>query len=99
MRALSEALSPTLLSFRQKEYYDQARFHASFAWVLLDPPFEDPANGSTASFPTVPRLPEKIIPSLNGELGSLLNGSAGIFEAAEVCIRIGKDIFSWRLSG
>jgi U6 snRNA phosphodiesterase len=120
MRALSEALSPTLLSFRQKEYYDQPRFHASFAWVLLDPPaqaslpeapeakdaplsivvpFEDPANGNTTSFTTVPRLPENIIPALNAELGSLLNGSAGIFEAAEVCIRIGKDVFSWRLSG
>lgn len=25
-------------SFRQKEYYEQPRFHASFAWVLLDHP-------------------------------------------------------------
>jgi hypothetical protein len=38
LRALSDALTPALRSFRQKEYYEQPRFHASFAWVLLDHP-------------------------------------------------------------
>ena len=36
LRALSDTLTPTLLSFHQKEYYERPRFHASFAWVLLD---------------------------------------------------------------
>jgi U6 snRNA phosphodiesterase len=36
LRALSEALTPTLHSFRQKEFYTDPRFHASIAWALLD---------------------------------------------------------------
>ncbi|KAI0250479.1 hypothetical protein BJV78DRAFT_1219564 [Lactifluus subvellereus] len=117
LRALSDTLTPALQSFRQKEYYDQPRFHASFAWVLLDrpaqasvseapeplaplavAPWEDPTNGNESSFSTITCLPENIIPALNAELGSQLNGSAGIFEAGEVRIRIGKDVFSWGLS-
>ena len=118
-RALSDALTPALHSFRQKEYYEQPRFHASFAWVLLDHPTqgpptqapepletlittpptlaEDPANAN--AFPTIPRLPESVVPALNAELGSQLKGSAGIFDVGEVRIRIGKDVFSWALSG
>ncbi|KAI0250463.1 hypothetical protein BJV78DRAFT_1219396 [Lactifluus subvellereus] len=119
LRALSDTLTPALQSFRQKEYYDQPRFHASFAWVLLDrparasvseapeplapplaaAPWEGPTNGNESSFPTITCLPENIIPALNAELGSQLNGSAGIFEAGEVRIRIGKDMFSCGLSG
>lgn len=121
-RALSDALTPALHSFRQKEYYEQPRFHASFAWVLLDhsaqrPPtqapepldtllttptlVEDPAGASanTNAFLTIPRLPENVVPALNAELGSQLKGSAGIFDVGEVRIRIGKDVFSWALSG
>lgn len=36
LRALSDALTPTLQSIRQKEFYTNPRFHASFAWALLD---------------------------------------------------------------
>ena len=36
LRALSDALTPTLHSFRQKEFYIDPRFHASIAWALLD---------------------------------------------------------------
>jgi hypothetical protein len=116
LRALSDALAPTLRSFRQKEYYEQPRFHASFAWVLLDrptqppperseptlpvdTPLEDPSSENTNSFPTVPRLHENIIPALNAELDSHLKSTAGIFDVGEVRIRIGKDVFSWALSG
>jgi U6 snRNA phosphodiesterase len=122
-RALSDALTPALHSFRQKEYYEQPRFHASFAWVLLDHPaqgpptqapepldtlpttpptfVEDPtsANVNANAFPTIPRLPENVVPALNAELGSQLKGSAGIFDVGEIRIRIGKDVFSWALSG
>ncbi|KAF8490926.1 hypothetical protein F5888DRAFT_1795891 [Russula emetica] len=112
LRALSDALVPTLRSFRQKEYYERPRFHASFAWVLLDrpaqrspaqtpedseplpmaTPLEDPASENTESFPTIPCLPESIIPALNAELDSHLKGAAGIFD-------VGEDVFSWALSG
>ncbi|KAF8488149.1 hypothetical protein F5888DRAFT_1623416, partial [Russula emetica] len=89
LRALSDALAPTLRSFRQKEDYERPHFQALFAWVLLDHPtqrsplaqtaedseplpiavpLKDPASENTNSFPTIPRLPENIIPALNGEL-------------------------------
>jgi len=119
LRALSDALAPTLRSFRQKEYYEQPRFHASFAWFLLDRPAQrspaqtvedseplpiatplgDPARENTDSFPTIQRLSENIIPALNAELGSRLKGTAGVFDVGEVHTRIGKDVFSWALSG
>ncbi|EIW59655.1 uncharacterized protein TRAVEDRAFT_122213 [Trametes versicolor FP-101664 SS1] len=35
-RALSDELTPTLKSLRQKEFYQDPRFHASVAWALLD---------------------------------------------------------------
>ena len=107
-------------SLRQEEYYEQPRFHASFAWVLLDrldardstsqspEPLEplsfttrngDPASENSKSFPSIQRLPENIVPALNAELGSQLNGPAGTFDVGEVRIRIGKDGFRWGLSG
>jgi hypothetical protein len=33
LKALSDALTPTLKWMRQKEFYEDARFHASFAWA------------------------------------------------------------------
>ena len=51
-RALSDALAPTLRSFRQKEYYEQPRFHALFAWFLLDRPSQrSPAQALEDSEP------------------------------------------------
>lgn len=122
LRALSDALTPALRSFRQQEYYEQPRFHASFAWVLLDRPAArdssstsqspepleslsftslsgDPASEDPKSFPSIPRLPESIVPALNAELGPQLKGLTGTFDVGEVRIRIGKDVSSWGLSG
>ncbi|KAI0300614.1 hypothetical protein B0F90DRAFT_391281 [Multifurca ochricompacta] len=120
LRSLSKALTATLQSFRQKEYYERPRFHASFAWVLLDPPTQpslsqtseplsplsadsvlcDPeSEKNLKSFPTIPHLPDTVIPTLNSELGLQLKGPPGIFDVGEVRLRIGKDIFSWRLPG
>ncbi|TFY72581.1 hypothetical protein EVG20_g449 [Dentipellis fragilis] len=45
-RELSDALTPTLRAFKQKEYYERPRFHASFAWALLE--------GSTPPIPSDP---------------------------------------------
>ncbi|KAI0764719.1 U6 snRNA phosphodiesterase Usb1 [Fomes fomentarius] len=36
LKSLSNALGPTLRSLRQKEFYEDARFHVSIAWALLD---------------------------------------------------------------
>ncbi|EMD39704.1 hypothetical protein CERSUDRAFT_45798 [Gelatoporia subvermispora B] len=36
LKALSDALVPTLRLLRQKEFYSAPRFHASIAWALLD---------------------------------------------------------------
>ncbi|KAG6909267.1 hypothetical protein DXG01_001329 [Tephrocybe rancida] len=36
LRAMSDALTPTLKTIRQKEFYSDPRFHASIAWALLD---------------------------------------------------------------
>jgi hypothetical protein len=60
---------------------------------------DDSSSENAHSFPTVPHLPENIVPALNAELGSLLKGTAGIFDVGEVRVRIGKDVFSWALSG
>ncbi|KAI0823156.1 hypothetical protein BC628DRAFT_1384934 [Trametes gibbosa] len=35
LRALSDQLTPTLKAIRQKEFYEDPRFHASIAWALL----------------------------------------------------------------
>lgn len=59
----------------------------------------DPASGNPKSFPAVPRLPDNLVPTLNAQLSSQLKGSAGTFDIGEVRIRIGKDVFSWGLSG
>ncbi|KAG1822621.1 uncharacterized protein BJ212DRAFT_1477047 [Suillus subaureus] len=36
LRELLSALSPTLQSLRQRDFYSQPRFHVSIAWALLD---------------------------------------------------------------
>ena len=59
LRALSDTLAPALLSFHQKEYYERPRFHASFAWVLLDRPPQP-----TPSEMTEPPTPLPASPSL-----------------------------------
>ncbi|KAA1473812.1 hypothetical protein DENSPDRAFT_860023 [Dentipellis sp. KUC8613] len=52
-RALSDALTPTLRAFKQKEYYEQPRFHASFAWALLERS-TPPILGDIPKTPTAP---------------------------------------------
>ncbi|KDQ62251.1 hypothetical protein JAAARDRAFT_203423 [Jaapia argillacea MUCL 33604] len=63
MRAMSEALTPTLQSMRQKEFYSIPRFHASIGWALLDRPdskvsctldVKDASNSSSSSAETSP---------------------------------------------
>ncbi|OAX39880.1 hypothetical protein K503DRAFT_810263 [Rhizopogon vinicolor AM-OR11-026] len=37
LRNMLSALSPTLQSLHQRDFYNQPRFHVSIAWALLDP--------------------------------------------------------------
>ena len=42
---MSDALTPALKAIRQKEFYENPRFHASIGWALLDQPLE---SGNTS---------------------------------------------------
>jgi U6 snRNA phosphodiesterase len=88
LKALSDALTPTLKAIRQKEFYPEPRFHASFAWALLDacrsgsttpalrstpPATEDaPPSSSAPAFSTIPHFPPSLVPALNASYGSQL---------------------------
>ncbi|OSD02417.1 hypothetical protein PYCCODRAFT_1390116 [Trametes coccinea BRFM310] len=112
-KELSERLTPTLRSIRQKEFYQDPRFHASIAWALLDgtaravsQQVQGPEQGrdrpSTTErledFPTIPGFPPSLIPQLRAEFSQqVVDPSVGRFEAEEVHVRIGKEISKWRL--
>ena len=81
MKSLSKALLPMLNGFRQKEYYDQPRFHASIAWALLNS-FSSSTIEETPSEPAyqlstreqgmktkvakaIDAFPENLVPDLN----------------------------------
>jgi len=107
LRGLSDALTPTLHSFRQKEYYEQPRFHASFAaWVLLDRPAQNSHSQAPEPLEFLPvsstpssgvrkhgLFPHYLAPS--GERGPCVKCPAGL--AAEVfCghVRCRRDMYS-----
>ncbi|KAI0053924.1 hypothetical protein FA95DRAFT_1551702 [Auriscalpium vulgare] len=84
LRALVDGLSPSLHKFRQKDYYEQPRFHASFAWALLDTPsslssetLSDPKVDLTTESPpaatTASSLEFPTIPAFPSDLISTLN--------------------------
>ncbi|KAG7444759.1 uncharacterized protein BT62DRAFT_981523 [Guyanagaster necrorhizus] len=93
---LSTALAPTLQSFRQKDYYAEPRFHASIAWALLD---ETSPSESHTQFLTVPGIPSRSIDKLNKKYQSGLSESMNFYDADTLCVKIGKDVFSWHLKG
>ncbi|KAF5378844.1 hypothetical protein D9615_006961 [Tricholomella constricta] len=130
LRAMADALTPTLKSIRQKEFYTDPRFHASIAWALLDSPSPSPPPASSPplnlqspsssqtppshstppplaippplqpTFSTIPHLPPSLIPSLNASHAPTLSSpSIGSFHVDTVNVKIGKQIFSWGLSG
>lgn len=134
---MSDELLPTLLSLKQKAFYAEPRFHASFAWALLhrSGPFPSPAGidappsgssptsslspspraigrqaeagagtltptGPADAFPTIARFPPTLVPSLNAAFGERLRARhVGAFDVRAVHVKIGKDVFKWRLSG
>jgi len=59
-----------------------------------------PAPISTPDFPTIDQMPEELVPLLNEKYCPVLTSSAtGSFEVKEVCVKIGKEVTSFRLSG
>ncbi|KZT67098.1 hypothetical protein DAEQUDRAFT_410892 [Daedalea quercina L-15889] len=136
LKSMSDGLVPTLQSLKQKEFYAEPRFHASFAWALLhSPPFPEatseaspsapasspgptpaltPSNdegtaaesstvnllGAANVFPTIPRFPSTLVPTLNADFGETLRTRhVGTFDVRELHVKIGKDVFKWALAG
>ncbi|KAG2340148.1 hypothetical protein BDR05DRAFT_938070 [Suillus weaverae] len=51
LRDLLSALSPTLQSLRQRDFYSQPRFHVSIAWALLGPDTSVNGDADTTRHP------------------------------------------------
>ena len=90
----------------QKDFYEEPRFHASIAWALLDRPLEQsekPSRQSDLTAKPMPRalqkFPPDLLQQLTKEFGEVLASKSGAFEVNNVKVKIGKDIFSWALSG
>ncbi|KAI0917585.1 hypothetical protein AcW2_007686 [Taiwanofungus camphoratus] len=64
LKALSDALTPTLRSIRQDEFYAEPRFHASFAWALLDR-FPSDHRQDAADHDVAPPLSTSMLPITN----------------------------------
>jgi U6 snRNA phosphodiesterase len=108
-----EGMSPTLQSFRQKDYYSDPKFHASIAWALLtqskpevaaaqtpkiDSPSLDLLSSETTQFPTIRCIPEELAPRLNEEfIAELQSKSVGVCDVRKVNVKIGKEVSSWAL--
>jgi len=89
LAALTEALTPALRAVRQKEFYDDPRFHASVAWALrrsLCPPC--PTTDGC--------FPASLLPRLKAEFMERLT-QVGTFEVGEVRVKIGKEVWGWGL--
>jgi hypothetical protein len=67
------ALSPTLQSLRQRDFYSQPRFHVSIAWALLDPDIS--VNGDVTAEGRAGTYDSPI--SVQGTLGNSFFGSGG----------------------
>ncbi|KAJ7577458.1 U6 snRNA phosphodiesterase Usb1 [Mycena floridula] len=91
LKALAAALTPTLHSFKQKEYYAEPRFHASIAWALLE------RGPAPSEFQTIPSFPTNLIPELTPKYQKIMASKS--IEAEELTLKIGKEVFEWRFRG
>lgn len=68
------------------------------------------SDGTTDNFPcsskhvndlrTIPRLPPQLVPSLNEmHQERLASKAVGWYEVEDLTLKIGKDVFTWRLRG
>ncbi|VDB84825.1 unnamed protein product [Peniophora sp. CBMAI 1063] len=103
LKALSDALTPTLRQFRQKSYYDSPHFHASFAWALLEPASipastatpttstaSTPTPESTPTFARIRDLPDGLLDTLNDEFGRELAAAAACFDVERMKYMVGE---------
>ncbi|KAG1743237.1 uncharacterized protein EDB91DRAFT_236691 [Suillus paluster] len=74
LRNLLSALSPTLQSLRQRDFYSQPKFHVSIAWALLDP---DTSVNGDVDVKGQPLAYESAIPA-EGTSGNNLSSSGDI---------------------
>lgn len=96
LRALADALTPTLAALRQQEYYTEPRFHASVGWALLGSP--NPVDSPSKDFPTIPHFPVDLLNTLNDSFTTrLASKSTGTFDAIDVRVKIGKEVHKWTL--
>lgn len=106
---MSTALTPALKAIRQKEFYQDPRFHASIAWALLErstqpapevPGTDTPPSVDSATFETIPHLPKNLVISLIERYGAkLAHPKTGTFDVEAITVKIGKDAHSWPLVG
>ncbi|KAF7296496.1 hypothetical protein HMN09_01056300 [Mycena chlorophos] len=89
LASLTNALSPTLLQFRQKEYYAFPRFHASIGWAL--PSAEPPGLDGV--------FPPSVIDALNTAFGARLRSAASRCDVETLEVKIGKDALRFQLGG
>ncbi|TCD62342.1 nuclease [Steccherinum ochraceum] len=61
LATLTNALTPTLHSIRQKTFYDEPRFHASIAWALLAPCEDRPGSSDTPSDSGIPASLDSVV--------------------------------------
>ncbi|KAF8742305.1 hypothetical protein AX14_005472 [Amanita brunnescens Koide BX004] len=59
-----------------------------------------PEHNTANGFPTIPHFPKDLLSTLNERYGSTLASTkVGLFDAEFITVKIGKDTFTWNLSG
>ncbi|KAF9493542.1 hypothetical protein BDN71DRAFT_1508509 [Pleurotus eryngii] len=105
LKELSKGLTPILKPLRQKAYYPEPRFHASFAWALLQSTQQEgsPSNAvattlPSAEFRAISQFPTDLVPELNRTYRSRLSSaSVSTFTVENIHVKIGKEESKWRL--
>ncbi|BGP27613.1 UPF0406 family protein [Rhodotorula toruloides] len=90
MHALVRKIDDMLATHRLPTYYPEPRFHTSLAWSTT--------TSTTAE--DVSNLPfdDALLVDLEAELGKQLRREGEVW-AGELCVKIGKDVSRYRLSG
>jgi hypothetical protein len=58
-----------------------------------------PSAALGADFPTIPHLPHDLVSILNTRHSVKLSSKTGTFDIKEVTVKIGKEVYTWHLSG
>lgn len=91
LHTIADRLTPILRAIRQREFYDNPRFHSSLAWALLD-------QTPTGDLPTVSPLGDDVVGRLNKEYGKQLAAThVSMLQVSELTVKIGKEVSSWWL--